>query len=328
MRYLARRLGLYVIAGWAAITINFIIPRLMPGNPAEALLVRFHGQLSPQALSSLQALFGIGHQGIIAQYGTYLGNLAQGNLGVSYTYFPTSVASVISGTLPWTIVLIGMSTVISFVFGTLIGVVLAWKRGSWRDAVLPVSTFLSSIPYFWFGLVMLLLLSQHVHAFPASGGFSDSTSIGFNGPFIVSAAYHAVLPALTIVAASIGGWILGMRNMVLTTMSEDYVLLAEAKGLSSRRVMYMYAARNAILPSVANFAMSLGFVVSGAILTEVVFSYPGIGYVLFQAVSNEDYPLMQGIFLVITFAVLVANLLADVVYVMLDPRTRQEGRGT
>ena len=328
MRYLARRLGLYVIAGWAAITINFIIPRLMPGNPAEALLVRFHGQLSPQALGSLQALFGIGHQGIIAQYGTYLGNLARGNLGVSYTYFPTSVASVISGTLPWTIVLIGMSTVISFVFGTLIGVVLAWKRGSWRDAVLPVSTFLSSIPYFWFGLVVLLLLSQHVHAFPASGGFSDSTSIGFNSPFIVSAAYHAVLPALTIVAASIGGWILGMRNMVLTTMSEDYVLLAEAKGLSSRRVMYMYAARNAILPSVANFAMSLGFVVSGAILTEVVFSYPGIGYVLFQAVSNEDYPLMQGIFLVITFAVLVANLLADVVYVMLDPRTRQEGRGT
>jgi peptide/nickel transport system permease protein len=213
------------------------------------------------------------------------------------------------------------------VLGTLLGVVLAWNRGSWRDAVLPISTFLSSIPYFWFGLVMLLLFSEHAHVFPASGGFSADTTIGFSGSFISSAAYHAVLPALTIVAASIGGWILGMRNMVLTTMSEDYVLLAQAKGLSSRRVMFMYAARNAILPSVANFAMSLGFVVSGAILTEVVFSYPGIGYVLFQAVSNEDYPLMQGIFLVITFAVLVANLLADVVYVSLDPRTRQEGRG-
>jgi peptide/nickel transport system permease protein len=327
VRYLARRLGLYVIAGWAAITINFIIPRLMPGNPAEALLVRFHGQLKPQALHSLEALFGIGHQGIIGQYFTYLGDLASGNLGVSYTYFPTSVASVISGTLPWTLVLIGVSTVISFVLGTLLGVVLAWNRGSWRDAVLPISTFLSSIPYFWFGLVMLLLFSEHAHVFPASGGFSADTTIGFSGSFISSAAYHAVLPALTIVAASIGGWILGMRNMVLTTMSEDYVLLAQAKGLSARRVMFMYAARNAILPSVANFAMSLGFVVSGAILTEVVFSYPGIGYVLFQAVSNEDYPLMQGIFLVITFAVLVANLLADVVYVSLDPRTRQEGRG-
>lgn len=328
MRYLIRRLGLYVVAGWAAITINFIIPRLMPGNPAEALLVRFHGQLSPNALHSLQALFGTGHQGIVSQYGTYLHDLATGNLGVSYTYFPTSVASVISGSLPWTIVLIGASTVISFVVGTLVGVIIAWKRGSWRDVVLPASTFLSSIPYFWFGLIVLLLFSVHSHVFPASGGYASNTVIGFSGSFLVSAAYHAVLPALTIIAASIGGWILGMRNMVLTTMSEDYVLLAEAKGLTPRRVMYMYAARNAILPSVANFAMSLGFVVSGAILTEVVFSYPGIGYVLFQAVSNEDYPLMQGIFLVITFAVLAANLLADVVYVLLDPRTRQEGRGT
>ncbi len=328
MRYLLRRLGLYAIAGWAAITINFIIPRLMPGNPAEALLVRFHGQLNPHALHSLEALFGIGHQGLIAQYGTYLGDLASGNLGVSYTYFPTTVASVISGSLPWTIVLIGASTVISFVLGTLIGIVIAWKRGSWRDVALPASTFLSSIPYFWFGLIVLLLLSQNVHAFPASGGYASGLAVGFSGPFLASAAYHAVLPALTIVVASIGGWILGMRNMVLTTMSEDYVLLAQAKGLTSRRVMYMYAARNAILPSVANFAMSLGFVVSGAILTEVVFSYPGIGYVLFQAVSNEDYPLMQGIFLVITFAVLAANLFADLVYVLLDPRTRQEGRGT
>jgi peptide/nickel transport system permease protein len=205
------------------------------------------------------------------------------------------------------------------------GVVIGWRRGSRMDTWLPtLTTFLASVPYFWFGIICVYLLGSNMHLFPASGGYSLQTSPGWNLAFIGSAAYHAVLPALTIVVSSIAAWLIGMRNMMVTTLSEDYVVMAEAKGLHPRRIMYAYAARNAILPSLASFAMSLGFVVSGAILTEIVFSYPGIGYVLFLGVSNDDYPLMEGVFLVITLAVLLANFLADIAYLVVDPRTRED----
>jgi peptide/nickel transport system permease protein len=324
MRYLVRRVVFYLIAGWAAITMNFLIPRLMPGNPVQILLARFQGRLSPQAASALTALFGLNHASMLSQYGAYWAHLARGNLGISFTFFPTPVTQVISSSLPWTAVLIGVSTVLSFAIGTLLGIVTGWRRGSWLDNLLPIMTFFSSVPYFWLGLVAVYFLAAHLHWFPLSGGYSQSTSIGFSGVFLGSAVYHALLPAFTIVVSSVAGWLLGMRNMMVTTMSQDYVVMAEAKGLSTRRVMFTYAARNAVLPSIASFAMSLGFVVSGAILVEIVFSYPGIGYVLFQAVTNEDYPLMQGIFLVITLVVLAANFAADLAYVALDPRTRQE----
>jgi peptide/nickel transport system permease protein len=251
--------------------------------------------------------------------------MAHGDLGISFTYFPTSVVQVLAEALPWTAVLVGVSTVISFVIGTVGGVVIGWRRGSWLDGALPVSTFFSAIPYFWFALVILFVFSVLLPWFPLSGGYSSTDVLGLNWAFLMSAAYHAVLPAITIVASSIAGWLLGMRNMMVATLDEDYVVMAEAKGLSVRRVMFAYAARNAILPSLASFALSLGFVVSGAILVEIVFSYPGIGYVLFAAVSNDDYPLMQGVFLVITLAVLLANLCADICYALLDPRTRDEG---
>lgn len=325
MRFLVRRALFYLLAAWAALTLNFLIPRLMPGNPVEVLMAKYKGQLSPAAAKSLTALYGLNHAGFISQYITYWGHLFEGNLGTSFSYFPSSVVSVINDSLPWTLVLIGISTVISFVLGTLLGIVVAWRRGSWLDGFLPpATTFLLAIPYFWLGLITIYLFAVLTHVFPNSGGFSDSTTIGFSGAFLLSAAYHAVLPAITIVASSIAGWLIGMRNMMVSTMFEDYVMVAEAKGLSKRRIMLTYAARNAVLPSVASFALSLGFVVSGAILVEVVFSYPGIGYVLYQAVNNEDYPLMQGVFLIITLAVLVANIIADAVYVVLDPRTRQD----
>jgi peptide/nickel transport system permease protein len=323
MRFLIRRGSFYLVTAWAAITMNFFIPRLMPGNPAQILMARFQGRLSPAALKSLTILFGLNHSGLWSQYVTYWQNLAHGNLGISFTYFPTSVSSVIGSALPWTAMLIGVSTVISFVLGTLLGIVVAWRRGTWLDSLLPVTTFFSAIPYFWLALIALLVLAVDVHWFPLSGAYSQGTVVGFSGSFLASAAYHAALPAITIVVSSIAGWLLGMRNMMVATLAEDYITMAEAKGLTNRRIMYIYAARNAVLPTIANFALSLGFVVSGAILVEIVFSYPGIGYVLYQAVSNEDYPLMQGIFLVITLAVLVANLLADLAYVLLDPRTRE-----
>lgn len=327
MGYLARRFAFYVITAWAAITMNFFIPRLMPGNPVQLLIARLQGQgqLTTRAIHALTVAFGLNTKAsLITQYGRYWAQLFHGNLGTSITYYPSSVVSVISTALPWTLTLVGTATVISFLIGTLVGILAAWRRGSWLEIALPTSTFLSAVPYFWIGLLALSVFAVALGWFPISGGFAQGMAISFNARFIESALYHGILPALTIVITSMAGWILGMRNMMVTTLGEDYVLVAQAKGLSERRVMITYAARNAILPSIASFALSLSFVVSGAILVEYIFSYPGIGYVLFQAVNNEDYPLMQAVFLIITLAVLIANLLADLVYVFLDPRTRQE----
>lgn len=325
MRHLTRRVGFYLIAIWASITLNFLIPRLAPGDPVQALIARMHGRISPQAAHALEIAFGISHEPLWTQYVQYLNNLLHGNLGISIYAFPMPVSQVIAQDISWTLVLVGVSLVLSFVIGTFLGVVIAWKRGSSFDAVFPpLFTFLSAIPYFWLALIMLYFLGYQLRWFPLNGGYDvTSTTPGWTPDFLMDAIYHAILPALTIVISSVAGWLLGMRNTMITTLSEDYVLMAQAKGLSERRVMFAYAARNAILPNITGFALSLGFVVSGSLLTEIVFSYPGIGYTLLQAVENQDYALIEGIFLVITLAVLVANFLADILYVFLDPRVRR-----
>lgn len=326
MRHLLRRIGFYVVALWAAATLNFLIPRLAPGNPAETLIARLHGKISPRALHALEIAFGVNGDPLWSQYLQYLNNLLHGNLGISITYYPTPVAVVISQEIPWTLMLVGISLVISFVLGTLVGVVVAWRRNSFMDGLLsPLFTFLSAIPYFWLALIMLYILGYLLNWFPINGGYDTNVvTPGWSPDFIASAITHGILPALTIVISSIAGWLLGMRNTMITTLSEDYVLMAEAKGLSQRRIMMLYAARNAILPNITSFALSLGFVVSGALLTEIVFSYPGVGYAIYQAVENLDYALLQGLFLIIAIAVLGANFLADLVYVALDPRVRLE----
>src|SRR5579885_3452740 len=323
VKHLLRRFGFYLVALWASITINFIIPRLAPGDPAGALMARFQGRMTPQTIHALELQFGISHDPLWAQYVQYLINLFHGNLGVSFTYFPTPVSTVLAQELPWTLTLVGTSVLISFVLGSLIGVLIAWKRGSFLDGFLPpILTFFSAIPYFWLALIALYVLAYTLNWFPLNGGYSTSTTIGWNTDFIFSALDHGLLPAFTIVLASIAGWMLGMRNAMITTLTEDYVLLAEAKGLSQRRVMFAYAARNAILPNVTAFALSLGFVVGGALLPALVFSYPGIGFALLQAAQNSDYPLLQGIFLLIALGVLGANFISEMIYVILDPRVR------
>ncbi|WP_049580531.1 ABC transporter permease [Streptomyces sp. SBT349] len=325
MRYFLQRLAFYLFSAWAAITINFFIPRMMPGDPVQALINRYQGQLSTQAIDSLRTLFGLDTEASLwRQYLDYWGNLFQGDLGTSFTYFPTGVSDIISQSMPWTLSLMGLTTVISFLLGTGIGVYAGWRRGSWLDGMLPVTTFISAIPYFWLGLIAIALFAVQWPVFPASGGYDNGLVPGWDWEFISSAIYHGTLPGITIVVSAIAGWILGMRNMMVSVSAEDYVLVAHAKGLPERRVMFSYAARNAILPNISNFALSLGFIVGGTLLVEMVFSYPGIGYVLFQGVGAKDYPLMQGVFLFITLAVLAANLVADVVYLLLDPRTRRE----
>lgn len=327
MQVLIKRSVFYLITAWAAVTVNFFIPRLMKGDAVDAVLGQINGaQVDPRAVESLRIAFGLDKkQSLPSAYWHYLVDICHGDLGVSLHNFPEPVSQVITRALPWTLVLVGLATLVSFLIGTGLGIVSGWRRGSWLDVLTPITTFFSSMPYFWFALIVLTVFSIHLGWFPFEGGYSGTTVIGWNGPFLASALDHAVLPAVTIIVASIGGWLIGMRNMMVTTLSEDYVLLAEAKGLSRRRRAVTYAARNAILPNITGFALSLGFVVSGAILTEIVFSYPGIGFLLYQAVQNRDYPLMQGLFLIITLAVLAANFLADISYTILDPRTRTHG---
>ena len=296
----------------------------MPGNPAETVLSRFSGPVTPQQLAAIKAQFGLSNAGVLAQYGDYLRDVAHGDLGISITYFPEKVSTVIGAALPWTVILLGVSTVIGFALGTLLGVFFGWRRGGRLDWLLPVGSFFSSVPYFWIALLALTVFGADLHWFPLSGGYADDLHPGWTGAFVISAVWHSVLPASTIVICALAGWVLGMRNMMVSVLSDDYVLVAEAKGLPRRRVVFGYAARNALLPNVASFALALGFIVGGSIVVEEVFSYPGIGFLLFNAVGNSDYPLMEGIFLVITLMVLAANLLADVCYVLLDPRTRAQ----
>ncbi|WP_062213375.1 ABC transporter permease [Streptomyces sp. NBRC 109706] len=328
MRYYARKLGFYLVALWAALTLNFFIPRMMPGNPVDALLGKLQqrgGQVGPEVRESYEVLLG-GNSGepLWNQYFSYLGNLARGELGVATSAFPAQVTDVIGQSLLWTIGLVGIATLLSFVLGVVLGTVVGWKRGSRLDALVPATTVLSAVPYFWLALIFVLIFSTNLGWFPRHHGYDVALSTGWNYEFISSVIEHGTLPALTIVVSSVGGWLLGMRNMMVSTISEDYILTAQAKGLRNSRIMTRYAARNAVLPSVAGFAISLGFVVSGSIITEQVFSYPGIGSQLLQAVQNSDYALMQGIFLVITVAVLAANLVVDLLYGVIDPRTRVE----
>ncbi|MEU0804309.1 ABC transporter permease [Streptomyces sp. NPDC005970] len=328
--FLVRRLGFYLAAAWSAITLNFFLPRLMPGNPSSAIvekLQRVSGQqLSASAAESIHKVFGNPDANLGRQYIDYLGQLAHFDLGISVSNFPVPVSDLLWQGLPWTLLLVGATTVIAFVLGTGIGAVAGWKAGSRFDAVVsPLTTFVSAIPYFWMALIALWLFGFQLGWFPLSGGYDADIPISFSPSFLLSVLHYGVLPATTIVFSAFGGWLLGMRNMTVTTVREDYVLLAQAKGLSNRRVMLRYAARNAVLPNFTGFALALGHVVGGALLTEVVFNYPGVGYLLFTSLQQRDYPVMQGVFFLIMLTVLLANLLADSVYALLDPRIREGG---
>ena len=325
MRAITRRLAFYLVTAVVAITLDFLIPRLIPGNPVDAILSKAQGQqFSKATIAALNEQFGVNTKaGLWTQYMHFWNNALHFDFGVSTSNGFVSVASVIGGALPWTLGLIGVATVISFVLGTAIGTLIGWKRGSWTDNLLPVVTFFQAAPYFFLAFLAVDLFALKLGWFPTEGAHSNLDFPAFSWGYISDVLDHAFLPALTIVVASAAGWIVGMRNVMLSTMDEDYVLIAAAKGLPKRQVIW-YAARNAILPSISGFALAIGFIVSGALLTEIVFSYPGLGLLLVNAVANNDYGLLQGIFLLITFAVLMANLIADFIYVFLDPRIRQE----
>lgn len=323
MRFILRRLGFYLIAFWVSITLNFLLPRFMPGDPVSRMFARTQDRMQPDQIGALRKLLGVDSRPIWEQYVDYLHSMATGQMGVSISRFPTPVTEVIASQVGWTLLLGGTALVIAAVVGNLLGILAAWRRGGAIDSALPpFLIFIGSFPYFWLAMGALYLFGVTLGWFPIRHAFSDTIEPSFSWEFMSDVGMHLVLPALTIVLVSVGGWMLGMRNTMIATNAEDYITMAEAKGLRPCRIMFRYAARNAMLPSVTSFGMSLGFVVGGALLTEVVFAYPGVGYQLLNAVQGLDYPLMQGLFLTITAAVLLANFLVDILYVRLDPRVR------
>jgi peptide/nickel transport system permease protein len=258
------------------------------------------------------------------QYWHYLVQLAHGDLGTSFTQFPVKVTDIIAAHLPWTLFLVGTATLIAFVLGTVLGIICSWRRGGFLDSlIVPLTAVTSSFPVFFLALLLVYYLASTLGWFPTGHNFEPGNAPHLSLAFIGDMLYHAVLPAFTLVITSVGGWILGMRNAMINTLAEDYVTMASAKGLSDRRVMIWYAARNAILPQITAFSMALGFAIGGAFLVELVFSYEGVGFFLINAVTAEDYPLIEGLLLLIVVCVLIANFAVDLLYARLDPRVRR-----
>lgn len=324
MRFILRRLGFYLVAAWASLTINFFLPRLIPGDPAGAMFAATRGQMTPAQFEQLKQALGLSsNDPIWVQYYTYLTHALRFDFGISFSSFPAPVTTVIGTGLIWTMILGFAALIISFVLGNLLGVVGSWKRGGLLDNTLPpLLIFIGAFPPFFLALLALYFMGFQFGWFPLRHAYDDALSPAFSADFIGSVINHILLPAATIVLVSLGGWVLGMRNTMVSVLAEDYVTMAEAKGLKQRAIMFNYAARNALLPSITAFGMALGFVLSGQVLIEYIFSYPGLGYLLVKSVANLDYPLMQGLFLMITFAVLAANFIVDLLYTRLDPRVR------
>jgi peptide/nickel transport system permease protein len=326
--YLLARIGQLVLIVFLAITINFLIPRAIPGDPIEAALqtrIAMTGStdVNVQEVARVyRAKFGL-DKPLWQQYLNYWGDILHLELGVSLVDFPQPVISKVRGALPWTLGLLGVSTMIDFTLGTLLGALGAWPRAPrFIRAALPPFMVLSAIPFFLLGIMLISILAVEVRVFPPAGGFDPIRIVRFDLPTILDILYHAILPSLSLVLGGIGAWALGMRAMMVSTLGEDYITFAEAKGLSARRVFFWYGMRNALLPQVTRLAVALGSILSGAVLVEAIFSYPGLGGVLVGAISGKDYFVIQGIVLMLIVALALSLFVVDLIYPLVDPRIR------
>lgn len=326
MVYIAKRIGISVFIIYVVITISFFLIRLMPGNAVDFLyhqLLMSHTVSPQQALEQVQSLYGVSvKEPLILQYGQYLWNMVQGNLGTSILYPGTSVVHLLMNALPWTVLIVSTSLLISFFIGISIGTLIAYFRKS-KYAVLvsTIMTVLSAVPNYIVAVILLYLLADLHHVFPTGGAYSPEVLPGWNIPFILSVARHATLPIIAFVITQVGGWALGMKSSVVSALGEEYITSAHSHGIGNRRIIQSYVGRNAILPLVTSLGLSIGFMVGGSIFIETMFNYPGIGYFLATAVNGRDYPLMMGSFIITTTAVVIANLLTDLLNQKLDPRT-------
>jgi peptide/nickel transport system permease protein len=325
--FLARRLGLLALVVWVASTINFFVPRLAPGNPIEDKLLAEleHGGTSVDLKSlvvSYNAKFGL-DKPLLEQYLTYLGDTLSFDLGYSIAYYPSRTIDIVAHALPWTIGLLATTTILGFLFGTVLGALTVWRGASavYRYLV-PFLMIFSAVPFYLIGLILIYIFAFQLGWFPLSGGMGIGTESTFNIGLAAEVLYHSLLPAFSILLATIGAWALSMRGMMVTVQGEDYMTFAEALGLTNRRRFLQYGVRNAILPQVTQLALSLGHIVSGAILVELVFGYPGVGQQLFRAVQHLDYFVIYGIVFMLICTIAVAMLLMDLLYPLLDPRVR------
>lgn len=323
--YFVRRIFMFFLVVFVAASFNFLIPRLAPGNPIGAITSRMSsasaGIENGQAMfEAYRKRFGL-DEPIYVQYAKYMWNTARLDFGHSLSAYPAEVWEIIRPAVGWSIGLIGISVLLTFGFGVLIGALLAWK-GTPRlvRAVLPITMIGGVLPYYLLAMLLLYALAFTTKLFPLSGAFASGTPTDLSWPFISSVARHATLPALSIILTSVGGWALTMRGLMVNTIGEDYMLLAEAKGLRKSRILWWYSVRNAIPPQLTHLGIALGYVVSGAILVEIVFSYPGLGYQLYQSIINSDYTVIQGITLLLAITVGLAVLIIDLIYPRLDPR--------
>ncbi|MCL4189079.1 MAG: ABC transporter permease [Rhodobacteraceae bacterium] len=331
--YIFRRALVMLLVIFLAVTINFMIPRLMPGDPVETQLMQLLSQGGGAVgdiramVESHRARFGL-DQPIWAQYLAYWGSVLSLDLGVSLANYPERVVDAILGALPWTLGLLGAATLASFVAGTLLGGLMAWPRAGrgWQAAGSGM-LLLSSIPYFLIGMVLLYAFAIVWPVLPAGGGLPFGMTPAWDAATLRGIALHAVLPLASIVLAETGAWAIGMRGMMVSVLGEDHITLAEAKGLRERRIFLRYGLRTAMLPQLTRLALALGHIVSGAILVEVIFSYPGIGFRLFQAVQAKDYFVIQGIVLMLTVSLALATFLLDLIYPLIDPRITLRRRG-
>lgn len=328
LRFLARRIGLFLIVVLTAITINFAVAHAVPGDPIGAILAQLGSRgttidNTADIVREYRDRFGL-DQPLYLQYVRYVLNTLRGDLGTSITDFPAPVSGEILRALPWTLGLLGVATLIAFVLGSLLGALLAWRSTPRLvRAAAPALMVFSAIPYYLLALILLYAFAVWARLFPLGGGGSLGSVGGLSLRRIGDIAYHAALPGLSIVLVGLGSWALAMRGAMITVLGEDYLLLAEAKGLSNRRIFLAYGVRNALLPQVTHLALSLGTIASGSVLVEVAFNYPGIGFLLYDALRGSDYFMIQGICLVLVLTVALAVLLLDLVYPLIDPRIMQ-----
>jgi peptide/nickel transport system permease protein len=323
-RYLVRRTLNSVLAFVVAVVFIFIIPRLMPGSPTDQFASQY--RLPGPVVAELKEMFGL-DKSIETQFVLYIKNVLltfPPNFGLSYNFYPATVWSLLAQALPWTIFLLGTSSILTAILGVALGMMSAWYRGSKLEAFISSSSmFMLSVPYFWVAMILVLFFGVFLRLFPFAGAVSPSAVYnGFSIPWLFDVLYHGALPVLTLTIGSFASYTLIMKDNMMATLGEDYILTAEAKGVKREDIMIKHAARNAVLPVMTLFVLRLGFLVGGSILTETVFSYPGIGLLLYGAVTGLDYPLIQGAFFVLAFTVILSTLVADILYTILDPRIR------
>jgi peptide/nickel transport system permease protein len=324
MGFLLRRIAFYIAAFLVAATFNFLLPRLLPGDPVETMFAQSGTALPPESMAALRATFGFIDQPLPLQYLRYLSSVFTWDLGLSIKFHPLSVNEVLLRALPWTLLLVLTSSLLAFAVGSLAGMRAAWRRGGAFDSFgAPATLMLQAVPPLVTSLVALYVFAIELRWLPTGFAWGPDLDPGWNWAFAGSVLQHALLPVVTLAIAQVGGYLITMRNSMINLLGEDYIVLGTAKGLSERRLRTAYAGLNALLPAVTSFAMSLGAVFGGSLITEIVFNYPGLGYTLFQGIAARDYPLIQGQLLIMTMAMLAANFTADLLCVLIDPRLRR-----